>query len=264
VTSFYRKLVELLEAGERVAVVSIVSTSGSTPRKAGARMMVLAGGRTFFTVGGGAFEAAVAEEAREALRAGGGGVRRWDFTREGENPTGMTCGGNAEVLIEVLEPEAHLLVFGGGHLGLALARLAREVGFLATVVDDREEYADPSRFTEGVQTLRLELRGEWEVPPVDGRTFVLVVTRDHALDRDVLGRLAGLSPAYLGMVGSRRKWSLIREELEGRGVEAAWLDRVRVPAGIDLGGETPQEIALEILAEMVRERGRVPGPPEEV
>jgi xanthine dehydrogenase accessory factor len=258
VTSFYKKLVELLEAGERVAVASILSTSGSTPRKAGARMMVLADGRTFFTVGGGSFEAEVVEEALRALRSGGGGVRRWDFTSGGENPTGMTCGGNAEVLLELIEPEARLLVFGGGHVGRALARLARGIGFLATIVDDREEYTDPSRLPEGVQGLRLALRGEWEPPPLDGRTFALVATRDHALDRDVLGRLADSSPAYLGMLGSKRKWSLIRETLEGRGIESAWLDRVRVPAGLDLGGETPEEIALEILAEMVQVRNRLP------
>jgi xanthine dehydrogenase accessory factor len=198
----------------------------------------------------------------EALSSGAGASRRFDFTREGENATGTTCGGSAEVLIEVHEPDARLLVFGGGHVGQALVRLARGVGFRAVVVDDRAEYADPARFPEGVEALRRDFRNPTDLPTVDGRTFVVVVTRCHETDRRVLEALAEAETPYLAMVGSRRKWAVMRGELEEAGFDPAWLERIHVPAGLDLGGETPGEIALEILAEVVRTRNRPDEPPE--
>ncbi|MHC1581329.1 MAG: XdhC family protein [Methanopyraceae archaeon] len=156
----------------------------------------------------------------------------------------------------MVEPEALLTIYGGGHVGAAVARLASYAGFRVTVVDDRPEYADPARYPEGVHALRRSLDDASELPLPDERTCVVVATRSHETDRSVMVALAGTPAPYVGLLGSRRKWEWIRAALEEGGADPSWVAGVRTPAGLDLGGETPEEIAVEILAEIVRERNR--------
>jgi xanthine dehydrogenase accessory factor len=156
----------------------------------------------------------------------------------------------------VAETEAFLTVYGGGHVGAAVARLACYAGFHVTVVDDRQEFADPARYPEGVRALRRSLDDASELPFPDERTSVLVATRSHETDRAVILALAGTPAPYVGLLGSRRKWKGIRAALEEAGADPVWIASVRTPAGLDLGGETPEEIAVEIVAEIVREKNR--------
>jgi xanthine dehydrogenase accessory factor len=149
-----------------------------------------------------------------------------------------------------------LTIYGGGHVGAAVARLAAYAGFRVTVVDDRPEFADPARYPEGVRALRRVLGDASEMPMPDERTSVLVATRSHESDRAVMLALAGTPAPYVGLLGSRRKWKGIRAALEEAGADPAWIAAVRTPAGLDLGGETPEEIAVEIVAEIVREKNR--------
>jgi len=148
------------------------------------------------------------------------------------------------------------MIFGGGHVGAAIARLAAFAGFRVTVVDDRPEYLDPARHPKGIVTVRGDLEAASDLPLPDERTCVVVATRSHETDRDVMLALAGSPSPYVGLLWSRRKWKGIRAALEEAGADPEWIEGVHTPAGLDLGGETPEEIAVEIVAEIIRERNR--------
>jgi xanthine dehydrogenase accessory factor len=245
-----------LRGGRRAVLATIVRASGSTPRTAGARMVVRADGSTIGTIGGGAFEALVAGDA-ERLLGEAGAVRpllkRYTFTEQGDDATGMACGGTAEVLLEVAGSGERLVIFGAGHVGLALARLARTVGFTVELVDDRREYCDAAREASAGRVWHCDPEFVGGVPPIDAASYVAVVTRCHRSDRLALKHVLGQPSRYVGLIGSRRKKTVIFAELaEQDGVSADALARVRCPIGLPLGGETPEEIAVSIVAELLQ------------
>jgi xanthine dehydrogenase accessory factor len=258
-------MVEVLEAlldevrrGRSCVLATIVRATGSTPRTVGARMLVRSDGTAAGTIGGGAFEAMIAADARELLArdAPAPEIRRYTFTETGEDALGMACGGTAEVLLERAGPGARLIVFGAGHVGMALARLAARVGFAPEIVDDRESFCDAAAASGIGRVHRCDARYERGVPTLDPSCFVAVVTRCHASDRLALRRVVGQPLRYLGLIGSRRKKAVIFRELrEEDGVAAEALEPVRCPIGLPIGGETPEEIAVSIVAELLAVRG---------
>lgn len=251
-------LLDEMRAGRACVLATVVRASGSTPRTAGARLLVRADGSTVGTIGGGAFEATVGAEAADLLAAGEGApaVRRYAFTEHGDDALGMACGGNAEVLLELVTAGPRLLIFGCGHVGIALARLAGSVGFDAVLVDDREE-ACAAAVAAGVGRVH-RCDAEWSgIPPVGPATFVAVVTRCHRTDRLALRAVASSGARYVGLIGSRRKKAVILRELaETDGVDPAWLATVHCPIGLPIGGERPEEIAVSIVAQLQQERYR--------
>ena len=252
-TEIFEELVELLRAGRPVALTSVVSASGSTPQGVGARMLVTAGGRAHSTVGGGRFEAAVIEDAKKAILSGTSVIREYDLSGAGEG-VGMLCGGRATVVIDVITPPQKLDIFGAGHVGRALAETALGLGFAISVIDDRAEYLSADRFPDGV-ALRLTSEDyDKDIPQLDENTFVAVVTRSHECDLKALRRVVGLDTAYLGMISSKRKANEIFDGLRSEGVSEDALRKVHAPIGIDIGSKTPKEIAISILAEIVKVR----------
>ena len=166
----------------------------------------------------------------------------------------------AGFLIEFIHPAPALVIFGGGHIGVPLCRLGALCGFRVIVVDDRAEYADPARFPEAERTLHSDFEEAFETLEIGPRHYLVSVTRCHTTDRKVIGRAAGLPAAYIGMIGSRRKVKLLWEELERRGVERTALERVHAPVGVEIGAETPEEIAVSIMAQIIQtRRGKKPG-----
>jgi xanthine dehydrogenase accessory factor len=248
-----------IKSGRRAVLATIVRASGSTPRSAGARMIVRADGSSFGTIGGGAFEAMIACDARELLSRPEPRtvVKRYTFTEQGEDALGMACGGTAEVLLEAAGSGARLIIFGAGHVGLALARLAATVGFAPELVDDRKEFCDAAR-DEGVgRVWHCDASFVDGVPVLDRGCYVAVVTRCHRTDRLALKRVLGEPVKYLGLIGSRRKKAVIFGELvEQDGVPPSDLERVRCPIGLPIGGETPEEIAVSIVAELLQTKYR--------
>ncbi|HJQ96999.1 MAG TPA: XdhC/CoxI family protein [Candidatus Polarisedimenticolaceae bacterium] len=250
---------EELSAGRRAALATIVRATGSTPRTVGARMLLRADGTSSGTIGGGAFEAMVAADARELLAADHPApvVKRYAFTEEGKDALGMACGGSAEVLIEVGGAGPRLVVFGAGHVGLALARLASTVGFTCEVVDDRPEAVEAARaagFGRAVLCGPMYASG---IPALDDACFVAVVTRCHRTDRLALAGVLRRPSRYVGLIGSRRKRTVIFEQLHAEdGITHEALERVRCPIGLPLGGDTPEEIAVSIVAELLQVRHR--------
>ena len=204
-----------MRSGRRVALATIVRASGSTPRTLGARMIVRGDGTSFGTIGGGAFEAMVVCDARDLLSLDRPGptIKRYTFTEEGEDALGMACGGTAEVLLEAADRGARLIVYGAGHVGLALARLAGTVGFAPEVVDDRPEFCEAARASQVGRVWRCDAEYKDGAPPLDPGCYVAVVTRCHRTDRLALKQVLGRPLRYVGLIGSRRKKAVIFREL---------------------------------------------------
>jgi xanthine dehydrogenase accessory factor len=253
-----------LDRGRRAVLVTVVRSSGSTPRGPGARMLVRSDGTSVGTIGGGAFEAVAQADARDLLAGGGGrtAIKRYTFTERGEDALGMACGGNAEILLEVVEAGELLVIFGAGHVGCALAKAAAAVGFRPALVDDRPEACEAAERL-GVGDVR-RCDPEWSrgVPVTDGSSYVAVVTRCHRTDRMALRHALRRPARYVGLIGSRRKREVIFRELRDEdGIAVDDLRRVRCPIGLPLGGETPEEIAVSIVAELLQVRHGTGGPP---
>ena len=257
----FEALLAELRAGRRAVLATIVRASGSVPRRVGAKMTVRADGSTVGTIGGGAFEATVALEARELLTSGElrAHVRRYTFTESGEHALGMACGGTAEVLLEPAGAGERLVIFGAGHVGLALARLAASVGFLPELVDDRAQACEEARRTAPGTVHLCDPVWQEGVPALDPGCAVAVVTRCHRTDRLALRHVLGRELRYVGLIGSKRKKLVIFEELRAEdGATEEDLIRIRCPIGLPLGGETPEEIAVSIVAELLQLRHGTP------
>ncbi|MBZ0268309.1 XdhC/CoxI family protein, partial [bacterium] len=261
VHDFLERLQEHLHSGRAFAVATIIAAEGSTPRKPGARMIVAEDGAIDFTLGGGPFEALVIEDAKEAIRAGQGFVQAYRFLPVGENATGMTCGGEAEVFVEVHRAADRVVVFGGGHVALPLARLAKETGFRVVVIDDRAEFASAARFPFADEVFHAAdgyARADF---PLEAADHVVIVTRCHQTDEACLRHVLeeDVEPAYVGLVASRRKAKVMLATLVKDGFDRERLEAVRSPVGLDIGAETPEEIAVSIVAEILASRARRTG-----
>jgi xanthine dehydrogenase accessory factor len=253
VSDLFGELARLQKDGTPCVLATVVRTSGSTPRKAGARMIVLGDGRIVGTIGGGRVEKEVADAAVALLAAGDAArvtLLRYHLTHE----LAMCCGGEMEVFVEPLIPASPLVVCGGGHVAQALVPLARRVGFAPIVVEEAEEMATPERFPEAVRIVDSFDPRDWKELPLDDGSYVVIVTRDHAQDQALLENLIARDLAYLGLIGSRRKIEMFKQRLIARGVDGARFERLNAPIGLDIGAETPEEIAVAIVGELIRTR----------
>jgi xanthine dehydrogenase accessory factor len=248
-----------LETGDDAALVTIVSTEGSTPQRVGARMLVYADGRSVGTIGGGCYENDAAGKARESLRTRKAGVVRYELSDSLAEANGLICGGRMDVFIEPLDPSPRLLLVGAGHVSQHVARMAAGVGFRIHVLDDRETFANRDRFPQAEQVNVAEIApylAGLDLPPA---SYVVVVTRGHTHDLAAMRALSGRALRYVGMIGSRAKVARISEALARDGVPADWLATVRAPIGLDIGAITPEEIAVSIVAELIAvRRGAAP------
>ena len=256
-STFLRALADLLDAGQTCATATLIDAVGSTPGKPGHRMIVLPDGGIRFTIGGGPFEATVIDDCRALLLAGGNTVKEYRLLPTGDAAVGMVCGGSARVFIEVHPATAQLLVFGAGHVGREVIRMAKGLAWRRLLVDDREVMLAVEPVDVDVERIHCADRFTGAFPVVDSRTYVVVVTRCHETDREIVARLVEEPVAYLGMIGSRRKVETVLAELEERGVPRERLAHLHAPIGLDIGARSPAEIALAILAEIVSLRNRV-------
>ncbi len=248
----FARIAALLEDGRAFASARLLDVEGSVPQEPGAALIVRADGAIEGTIGGGRFEATVAADALALLEAGGAvEVREYALTRD---ELRMYCAGRARVLLEAHRPAPDLVVFGGGHVGEALGRLAADVGlFRTTLVDDRPLYAARDRHPRVDRVVRTDPTYTEGAPALGPDSYVVLVTRCHDVDRTLLKRLAPLDLAYLGMIGSKTKARSLFRELEAEGVPRERLERVRAPIGLDLGPtKDPGAVALSILAEVVK------------
>ncbi len=248
--TIFEALARAEQSGQPVALATVIETRGSTPRQAGAKMVVRPDGSSLGTVGGGELEARVIQEALAVLDAGHPRLLHYNMLDVDAGDPGI-CGGQATVFVDLVGLLPTLLVAGAGHMGRALARLGKPLGFRVVVADDRAEYANREAIPEADQFLVGEIAETLGAYPLNEATAVVVVTRAHHRDQEALKAVLGRGAGYVGMIGSRRKIAMVFDTLRQAGVEEGLLAGVRAPVGLDIGAETPEEIALAILAEIV-------------
>jgi xanthine dehydrogenase accessory factor len=252
----FRAVAAALDAGEEAALVTIVRTSGSTPQRVGAKILVRPDGRTVGTIGGGCYENDAILKARDAMQTGEPRLVRYELSDDVAGESGLICGGQMDVFIEPLERAAHLYIVGAGHVSIALARFAAEAGFEVHVLDDRERFANSDRFPNAAEILVDTIPDALARIDWPANCYVVVVTRGHRYDLDALRTLAGRPFHYVGMIGSRAKVKRLFDALltEQPASSSDWLAHVHAPIGLDIGAVTPAEIAVSILAEVIAVR----------
>ncbi|MGA9350881.1 MAG: XdhC/CoxI family protein [Anaerolineae bacterium] len=255
--TIYEAIAEAVRQREAVALATIVQTRGSTPRQVGTKMLIRPDGTSMGTVGGGALEAAIAEAAQEALAEGKSRLVHYGLRADKYEQDLGVCGGDLDVFIDVIASQMTLLLIGAGHVAVPLAELAHLLGFRTVVFDDRTEYANWDRFPQAEEVLVEELVAGLSTLDITPNTWAVIATRSHESDAAALRAVVESPAAYIGLLGSRRKVSLIFKTLQEE-VGEERLARVYAPVGLDLGAETPEEIALSIMAEiiMVRQGGK--------
>lgn len=235
---------------EPVATATVVATERSVPRHTGSSMLVRADGTTLGSVGGGEMEARVVAEALAALADGRTRLVRYDLLDPSRGDPGV-CGGEVLVFVEPHTPAATVLVVGCGHVGRAVTELAHWLGYRVVATDDRADRARPELLPTADRVIAGTIEEALTAEPVDADTHVVVVNRSMGVDVTVLPHVLATPAATIGVIGSTRRWAVTRAALAERGVPDEQLARVLTPIGLELGAETPEEIALSILGEIV-------------
>ncbi len=243
-------LVNAQEIGKSVVLATVVRANGSVPRHAGAKMLVYEDGRFQGTIGGGEMEARVLQEVPDVLQSRKPRILTYSLVDPQRGDPGV-CGGEVEIYLEPYLPPATIFVVGCGHVGQAVADLAHWLGYRVVVTDDRPDLATPETIPHADVYLPGDFAQVLTQHPLTPNTFVVLVTRNVALDRQILPLVLQSQVPYIGVMGSRRRWLETQRLLLEDGLAAEDLSRVCSPVGLDLGAETPAEIALSILAEVI-------------
>ena len=258
--TIYQSLAELEQTHQPAALCTVVKTSGSTPRHSTSKMLVYADGSIIGTVGGGGLENEVRQEALNSLKDGKPRLLTYNMTDPSRGDVGV-CGGQMEVFVEPILPAPMVVVIGGGHVGKAVAHLAKWLGFRVAVSDDRAEFCTPEanpNADEFYPVPMAELSKHLSITP---HTYLILTTRGNNVDVAGLPALLETPAGYIGIIGSRRRWSETVKQLNESGITDEQLKRVHSPIGLGIGAETPEEIAVSILAEVLMVRGSGSGRP---
>jgi xanthine dehydrogenase accessory factor len=259
-TGIYNEIQAALRHGERVIVATVVKTVGAAPCGVGSKMLIHADGTTHGGLAGPITDTKVVQEALHALQESQSYATHIHLDADQGEAVG-SCGATLEVFFEVLRPEPRLIIAGAGYLAQALTRLATHLDFRIVVVDDRRELADPQLFSDTVQLTFGDIPETLHNLEPDESSWIVIVTRGHQLDKDTLRAALQSRAAYIGMIGSPSKVKHIFKDLLKEGMPRERLTRVHAPIGLDLGAETPDEIALSIAAEMLMLRKHGTGAP---
>ncbi len=257
-TAMYNEIQALLKRGERIAVATVVKTIGAAPCGVGTKMLVRADGSTSGSFSGAQVDKQVAQETAKALRESRSQIVHVHL--DADQAVG-SCGATLELFIEVLHPEPRLIIAGAGNVAQALARLAAPLDFRIVVIDDRRDLADPQMFGDQVQVNFGDIPQSIRALEPDEASWIVIVTRGHQMDKNALRAAVETDARYVGMIGSPGKIKNIFRDLLKDGVARERLEQVHSPIGLDLGAETPDEIALSIAAEMVMLRKHGSGVP---
>ena len=247
----YQELTNVISKRERAVLATVISSRGSAPRKAGAKMLIKSNGTFIGTVGGGGVEQQVREKAAEVMSSGEPQVVHFDLSGSGEGAA-MICGGQMDVFLEPIVPVETLYLFGAGHISQSTAAIGKMLGFRVVIIDPRPEYNNSERFSNADLLIVEEYENAFPKLSVDEDSYIVIYTTGHVLDEQCLRFAVSTKAKYIGMIGSKKKVKEVKERLLQKGISQQQLDRVYAPIGIEIGAETPQEIAISILAEIIR------------
>lgn len=260
--SVFKALAELEEKGQGGILCTILSSQGSTPRHSGSRMLVYPDRTIVGTVGGGELENRVIQEAIEAYRQRAPKRLVYSMVNPSEGDPGV-CGGTVEVYVEPILPKARLLIIGGGHVGRAVAHLGKWLGFRIAISDDRTEFCKPQNIPEADEFYPGPIRDIPEKTSLGPETFLILVTRGVSVDVEGIPSLLKCNAGYIGIIGSKKRWLTTVKALQERGVDPELLRKIRSPIGLDIGAETPEEIAVSILTEILMIKNQTSGKPKQ-
>ncbi len=253
----FEEIVNLRRNGRKAALATIIARKGSTPRRDAAKMLIFEDGEQIGSIGGGCTEAEVSREAAAVIRSEKPSLLSFDLTEEDADDSGLICGGTMEIYLEPILPDPTLYIFGAGHVGRCVAEVARTLGFKIAIADDRIKYASRERFPYAEAIYVDEWEAIFRKLPVNDSSYLLIATRGHRFDLACLRFSLGTPARYIGLLGSRRKTKLLYDTLEKEGIDPESFSRVYAPVGIEIGSETPEEIAVSIAAELVAVRKRL-------
>jgi xanthine dehydrogenase accessory factor len=246
----YERLATLEREGGMAALATIIRSRGSVPRREGSKMLVFPDGRIEGTIGGGELEVRVMEEALQTMKDGKTRLLEYSFVDPEKGDVGV-CGGEVEVFVEPVCPNPTMIVIGGGHVGKAVAHLASWLGYRVVVSDDRSEFASPEAVPDAdayINSALADLPTEIEI---NEATIVVLTTRGVDIDVSGLPAILDTPAAYIGIIGSRRRWETTVQKLIEMGISDDKIARVTSPIGLELNAETPEEIAVSIMAEII-------------
>jgi len=254
--SIYQYVAKLEQEGREFAICTVIDAQGSSPGRTSFKMVVLPDGSQHGTVGGGKLELTVLGAARDAIAEAKSRVVTYDLSQNGKDNLGMLCGGQVTLYIEYIGSRPLLYIYGAGHVGRFLATFASLVGFEVTVMDDRPEFATSGRIPDAHHFLIGDFGELVQTTTYGPQGYHVILTDKHVSDERVLKALLErkLDNRYIGMIGSRSKTLEVFRRLEAAGIGREDLARVFSPVGIDHGGQTAEEIALAICAELVATR----------
>jgi xanthine dehydrogenase accessory factor len=250
--TLYEKIIQVENSNEKAALCTIVSTQGSSPRKTGAKMLVWSNGAIAGTIGGGALEKAVISQALDSIKSNAPRTVKHNLVAD----LAMCCGGTVELFIEPIMNRKKLYIFGCGHIGKALAGFAEALDFKVSLIDARyDAFADiPSGNYTLIQEHHIHAIEKLEF---DEHTLIVILTHDHAFDREILALTSKKAHLYIGMIGSERKVLVAKKNLVSSGImDESEIAGIDMPIGIDIEAITPQEIAISILARLIDVRNR--------
>jgi xanthine dehydrogenase accessory factor len=248
--SIFDRLAQLEKERKPVALATIIQANGSVPRHEGSKMLIFPSGSFEGSIGGGEVENLVIRAGQEALMDGKTRLLHYNFSDPERGDPGV-CGGEMDVYIEPIRPNASLLIFGMGHVGKAVAHLGSWLGFRVIAADDREEHLTEEDIPEADQRIQCEIADLQKHVELTDQTFIVLTTRGVNIDVAGLPALLNSPAAYIGVIGSRRRWETTVHQLQEMGIPEEAILRVTSPMGLEIHAETPEEIALSILAEIV-------------
>ncbi len=248
--NIYSTILEVQASGVSAALCTVIKSSGSVPRHSTSKMLVFSDGKIVGSVGGGGLEQRTIEEAKAVARSGEAKIVEYNLVDPRQGDPGV-CGGTVEIFIEPINPPPSVVIIGAGHVGKATAHLAKWLGFRVIVMDDRVEFVTPEWIPDADIYLPGAVVDQLSKARLNAQSYVVAVTRGYNIDVGILPTLLDYDVAYVGVIGSRRRWMQATKELREKGVAEEKLARVHAPIGLELNAETPEEIAVSIMAEIV-------------
>ncbi len=246
----YEEMVRLTRRGEPFVLATVVAHAGSSPRKSGTKMLLRGDGSSLGTVGGGRVEQETVAAARLALADGEPRTLEFVLTEE----HGYACGGSMTVFVEAQGRRPLLVMFGAGHVGRAVTRLANGCGFRVIVIDERPDWAVKELLPGADTVICAPVADSLRGLTLDRESFVIIATPGHVHDFDAVRGCLGTDAGFIGLLGSRRKRETLLNTLEAEGFDTAQRGRVITPVGLDIGGQTPEEIAVSIVGQLIAVR----------
>jgi xanthine dehydrogenase accessory factor len=249
----FQEIVDVISRGEQAVLATVIFVEGSAPRGSGAKMLIKQDGTSLGSVGGGDLEQKVREKAREVMSTGQQDVLHFDLSGKSSETT-MICGGVTDVLLEPIVPAETLYIFGAGHISKSTAVIAKMLGFRVVIIDPRPDYNNRENFLDADVLVVEDFERAFSKLHVTENDYIVICTTGHVHDAECLFFAAGTRAKYIGMIGSKKKVKETKERLIQKGIAAERLDRVYAPIGLEIEAETPEEISVSILSQIIMVR----------